>query len=185
MAAPDSCTTLNLSGQFVMNKSQSDSTDRVLMLQGVGWIKRSAIALATITLHVKHFKDDNQTEHIDIDQTLTGGIPGTSENRTLDWIERHKEDDLFGHVVSKTRRTTVDDLSDVHLKGAWLPDTVKDGVIHTVAKSDTEKSGLVWTAEQTWGFESINDERRYTRRVRFDYRDGEEVHELRLVYDRL
>jgi len=185
MAAPDTCTTLDLSGQFVMNRELSDPTDRMLQLQGVSWFKRSIIAIATITLSVKHFKDDNQTEHVDIDQTITGGIPGTSENRTLDWVERHKEDGIFGQVVSKTRRTTVDELSDGHLKGEWLPDTVKDGVIHTIAQSDTEHSGLVWTAEQVWGFESINGERRHARRVKFSYKDGEEVHELRLVYDRL
>jgi hypothetical protein len=118
MAAPDSCTTLNLSGKFVMvntsyrllqsqseelllftqNKTLSDSSDRILELQGVGWLKRSAIAIATITLHVNHFKDDEGVEHIDIAQTLTGGIPGTSENRTLDWVERHKEDSIFGYV---------------------------------------------------------------------------------------
>jgi len=185
MAAPDSCTTLDLSGKFVMNKTMSDPSDRILQLQGVGWFMRNAIAMATITLSVKHTKDDGGVEHIDIDQTITGGIPGTSEDRTLDWAERHKKDGLFGFIVSKTRRLPVADIVEPYLKGEWLPDTVRDGAIHTWAKSDTEKSGLVWTAEQIWGFESINNERRYVRRVRFDYKDGQEIHEIRLVYDRL
>lgn len=64
----------------------------------MSWFKRQAIALATITLDVKHTKDDAGVEHINIDQTLTGGIPGTSENRILDWEERHKEDGIFGFV---------------------------------------------------------------------------------------
>jgi len=148
MAAPDSCTTLDLSGKFTMNKTLSDSSDRILELQGVSWLKRSAIAIATITLHVKHYKDEGADEHIDIDQTITGGIPGTSENRTLDWVEREKEDGLFGHVISKSRRLAVADITDKHLRGEWLPDTVRDAAIHTVAESDTAKSGLVWTAEQ-------------------------------------
>jgi hypothetical protein len=76
----------------------SDSSDRILQLQGVGWFKRNVIALSTITLSVKHYKDDGGVEHIDIDQTVTGGIPGTSEDRILDWVERHKEDGLFGFV---------------------------------------------------------------------------------------
>jgi len=185
MAAPDSCTTLNLSGRFVMNKSLSDSSDRILTLQGVGWFKRQIIANSTITLHVKHYKDEQQIEHIDIDQTISGGIPGTSEKRTLDWVDRHKEDGLFGFVVSKSRRLAVADIKDDHLRGEWLPDTERDATIHTVASSDTEKSGLVWTAEQVWGFESINGDRRYTRRVRFDYEREQEIHEIRLVYDRL
>lgn len=56
------------------------------------------IGLATITLYVKHYKDDDSVEHIDIKQTLTGGIEGTEENRTLDWKERSVEDRVFGHV---------------------------------------------------------------------------------------
>lgn len=55
------------------------------MLQGIGWFKRRAISLATITLDIKQYRDDEGVEHIDIEQTATGGIKGTTENRTLDW----------------------------------------------------------------------------------------------------
>jgi len=47
---------------------------------------------------VKHYKSDEGVEHVDIDQTLTGGIPASSENRILDGVERKKEDELFGSV---------------------------------------------------------------------------------------
>jgi len=183
MAAPDSCTTLDLSGKYIMNKSLSDPTDRILQLQGVGWFKRNAIAFSTVTLHVKHFKDAEGIEHIDIDQTIAGGFPGTSENRVLDGVERCKKDDLFGFVVSKSCRLDVADITDPYLKGEWTLDTVKDAAIHTIANSDTKNSGLTWTADQIWGFETVNDERRYTRRVKFNHKDGEEIHEVRLVYD--
>jgi hypothetical protein len=36
------------------------------------------------------------TEHIDIAQTLTGGIKGTTELRTLDWQERQHSDESHG-----------------------------------------------------------------------------------------
>jgi hypothetical protein len=36
-------------------------------------------------------------------KTLTGGIPGTREERTLSWTERHTNDSLFGYVVGKSR----------------------------------------------------------------------------------
>jgi hypothetical protein len=42
----------------------------------VPWWKRIIINRATITLDVKHYKDDGGIEHIDIDQTLTGGLKG-------------------------------------------------------------------------------------------------------------
>ena len=48
--------------------------DEILRLQGISWLKRTAIAAATLTLHVKHYKDDQEVEQIDIEQTLTGGI---------------------------------------------------------------------------------------------------------------
>lgn len=40
------------------------------------WWKRRIIGAATITLDVKHYKDETGIENIDIKQTLTGGIPG-------------------------------------------------------------------------------------------------------------
>ena len=140
MAAPSSITTLDLSSTWVMvgivhflltsnailiplnisqNKTLSDDTDEILRLQGVSWFTRRAIALSTITLYVRHYKDDDGVEHIDIDQTLTG-IPGTSENRILDWTFREHDDYLFGSVLGKTRRANVDEIENEYLKEGWL-----------------------------------------------------------------
>jgi hypothetical protein len=129
------------------NKTLSDNTDEILRLQGVSWFARRAIALSTITLYVRHYKGDDGVEHIDIDQTLTG-IPGTSENRTLDWTFREHDDYLFGPVLGKTRRANVDEIENEFLREGWLPDTVRDGVIHSYVKSDTPKSNTSWIAEQ-------------------------------------
>ena len=54
------------------------------MEQGIGWMTRKLISVATITLDIKHYTEEG-TEHIDIEQTATGGIKGTTENRILDW----------------------------------------------------------------------------------------------------
>ncbi|KAG6818054.1 hypothetical protein H0H87_009209 [Tephrocybe sp. NHM501043] len=68
MAAPDSLNILDISGTYVMNKSISDNfTDEILRLQGVSWWKRKAISVGTVTLKIKHYKEDGD-EHIDIDQ---------------------------------------------------------------------------------------------------------------------
>ncbi|KAG6862431.1 hypothetical protein C0995_011871 [Termitomyces sp. Mi166 len=185
MATPESITILDISGTYIMNKAKSDnSTDEVLRLQGVSWFKRKAISVGTITLKLKHYKDEEGVEHVDIDQTLTGGIPGTSEKRTLAWKERHNEDHLFGAVVGKTRRTTVDVLDDDFLKKGWTEDTLEHGVIQSYVESDTPKSGTTWIANQTWGIEVVEGERRYTRHVKFTGPQGEDI-ECRLVYDYL
>ncbi|KAI0051652.1 hypothetical protein FA95DRAFT_1602421 [Auriscalpium vulgare] len=182
MAAPPTVTTLDLSATFVMNKSLSDPTDEILRLQGVGWMKRKAIGLATLTLYVKQYKDDTGAEHIDIDQALTGGIPGTTEKRVLDWQPRDHDDHVFGFVIGKTRRIKLEEIEDEFLRAGWLPDTDEHGFINSYVSSDTPKSGTSWTAEQIWGFEEINEERRYVRHVRF-VGPGNEKIQARLVYD--
>ena len=76
MAAPADKTTRDFSGTWVMNKTLSDDSDAILALQGVGWFMRKTLRLATITLSIKHYKDESGVEKIDIDQTISGGIKG-------------------------------------------------------------------------------------------------------------
>ncbi|TFY71494.1 hypothetical protein EVG20_g1521 [Dentipellis fragilis] len=182
MAVPPEFTTFDISGTYVLNKSQSDDTDEILRLQGVGWFTRKAIGLATITLSVKHYKDDDGKEHIDIGTTLTGGIKGTTENRTLDWDRRTHEDHVFGSVIGQSRRVKAEDVESEFLKNGWSQDTVEHGLINAYGESDTPKSGLSWVANQTWGFEEIDGERKYVRHVDFTGTDGEKV-QARMVYD--
>lgn len=73
-------------------------TDEILRLQGMSWFMRKLISVATITLYVKHYNDDEGTEHIDIDQIGTGGFKGNREERTLTWTERAVDDPVFGPV---------------------------------------------------------------------------------------
>ncbi|KAH9065244.1 hypothetical protein EDB87DRAFT_1594662 [Lactarius vividus] len=182
MAAPKDLSTLNVSAVYVMNKELSDDTDAILSMQGVSWINRTAISYGTITLYVKHYKDEKGIEHVDTDQTLTG-ISGTAELRVLDWTTREHYDYLFGHVVGKSRRRNVEDIEGDFLKSGWLPDTVEHGVIASWIESDTKKSGYSWTSDEVWGFEEVKGERRYTRHIKFTEKPGGKVVEARIVYD--
>lgn len=185
MAVPADLTILDISGKFTMNKTLTDPrTDTILSLQGVGWLKRKAINYGTVTLAVKHFKDDEGVEHINIDQTITGGIPGTSEVRTLWWKEKENEDHVFGFVIGKSRRVKASELDIPFLTQGWTEDTLEHGLVQSYVESDTPKSGIVWIANQTWGIETINDERRYVRHVKFTGPKGEDI-EAKLVYDYL
>ncbi|KAH9922847.1 uncharacterized protein BXZ73DRAFT_51241 [Epithele typhae] len=183
MAAPAEMTSGDLSGQYWMNKSLSDDTDDILRLQGMSWWTRQAIRMATVYLTVRHYKDDNGVEHIDIDQVLTGGIGASNEYRTLDWTERPHDDKIFGSVLSMSRRTPIENVEREWLKKDWLPETLADGqVINTIARTDPEKNGNKWSSEQTWGFEDIGGGKRYVRHVYFHGPGGEEIN-VRLVYD--
>lgn len=184
MATPFDITTLDLTGKYTLNKSLSDPrTDDILAMQGVSWLTRMAISYGSVTLALKHYKEDNGIEHIDIAQTITGGIPGTQEIRTLIWKERENYDHVFGHVIGKSRRVPIDQLDVAFLKEGWTTDTVEHGLVQSYVESDTAKSGISWIADQTWGIENINDERRYVRHLKFTGTKGDI--EARLIYDYL
>lgn len=183
MAAPKDLTTLNVSAIYTMNKTLSDDIDPVLNMQGVTWFNRTAISYATVSLYVNHYKDENGVEHIDTDQRLTGGVPGTIENRILDWTPITHYDYVFGAIIGKSRRLKVVEIDDHFLKDGWLSDTQEHGVICSQIESDRDKSGYSWTSYEVWGFEEIQGERHYARHIKFSEKPGGKVVYARLVYD--
>ncbi|EGE00299.1 hypothetical protein TMEN_2520 [Trichophyton mentagrophytes] len=194
MAAPKEATVHNLTGRWTMDSSLSDSTDPTLQLQGISWFTRKAIGLATITLHIKEYTEEDIV-HIDIAQTLTGGISGTTEKRELGWNVREHTDHIFGSVRGQTRfigskkdgSKTVPDLEiqtkvgkeeeDAGVAKFFNGDVLADGSASdgwAVDESEGSEPFLQswvesvdngWTAEQVWGFEVINGARYYTRRI--------------------
>ncbi|KAG1802037.1 uncharacterized protein HD556DRAFT_1228468 [Suillus plorans] len=171
MAAPPEVTIKNLTGKYVMNKTLSDDSDDILKLQGISWFERRANLMFTL----KHYADEGGFEHIDIEQTLSGGISGTTQYRTLDWEERSINDDVFGALIAQSKRIKVEEVDDEFLRSGWTEDAVEDGLILAVTRSDTSKSGMEWKTELTWGFEVLDGERRFARHVKFtssDKKDG-------------
>jgi hypothetical protein len=71
----------------------------------MNWVLRKALSYATVTLHVKEYADEVNplVYHIDADQTITGGISGTSERRQLDWERRDHTDSIFGTLHGRSR----------------------------------------------------------------------------------
>ncbi|CAF9933273.1 MAG: hypothetical protein HETSPECPRED_008583 [Heterodermia speciosa] len=146
MAAPPSKTLKDLNGKWVMNKTLSDDTDAILAMQNVSWFLRKAIAFATITLSITEYTKDGST-HIDISQTATGGVKGTTELRTLDWTFRDHKDGIFGEVKGKSRWVKVEDLEDDDDK-KWLSHGWDDGGEGEHVQSYVESVGGGWTANQ-------------------------------------
>ncbi|PYI12364.1 hypothetical protein BO78DRAFT_301537 [Aspergillus sclerotiicarbonarius CBS 121057] len=66
----------------------------------MGWLTRKALSVATVTLSIHEYFDPEEPTvwHIDIDQTVTGGIKGTTERRISDSKPREHEDHIFGHI---------------------------------------------------------------------------------------
>lgn len=186
MAVPPEVTIKNLRGTFISAKHLSDNPDELLRLQGMSWFKRQAVAAFNLTLAVKHYTDDAGVEHVDIDQKLSGGIPGGSDNHPLDYIERPYIDDVFGPLVFKSRRAPILEIEEEFLKQDWADDTIADGVIHTVAWSDGKTESPKWKAEQAWGFQIIKGERKHVKRIVLTLLDPNKQRspvQVRLVYD--
>ncbi|KAI9698383.1 MAG: hypothetical protein M1836_003963 [Candelina mexicana] len=177
MAAPDSINLKDLSGDWVMNKDLSDDTDYILQMQGVSWFLRKAISLATITLHIKQYTTSDKLTHIDIDQTISGGVSGTTEKRTLDWTFREHSDRIFGKVKGKSQWAKLSEVDDDFLRKGWLDEVNETGVV----RAYVESLDSTWTADQVWGFEEIDGKRYYARHV--VVRKGEDWKQARLVYD--
>ncbi|KAL0938743.1 uncharacterized protein CTRU02_205353 [Colletotrichum truncatum] len=191
MAAPASVTIADLTGKWVMNKTLSDSPEPALALQGIGWMIRKAVGLATVTLIVKQYSappsppgtGEQPVTHIDIDQIATGGLKGTSEKRCLDMEWREHSDWMFGSVRGQSKWMSPEEIEDEFLKTNWLEGeaeaTGPDGKSHMYSHVESIDNG--WTASQIWGFQTIKGERRYARNVLVQ-KDGKRV-EIRLVYD--
>merc|ERR1712000_173118 len=147
MAAPPEKTLKNLTGKYVMNKSLSDNPEPVFQLQGVGFLIRKAIGVATVHLEVNAYEappnppneSTDVIRHIDIEQSASG-LTSTHEKRCLDDVFREHSDWLFGTVKGKTKWVTLDEVTDEFLKKGWV-------------------------AQQIWGFQQVDGLRRYCRNV--------------------
>ncbi|KAL8704770.1 MAG: hypothetical protein Q9201_002080 [Fulgogasparrea decipioides] len=142
MAAPPEKTLKNLSGKWVMNKTLSDDTDRILQMQGVSWFMRRIIAFATVTLTVSEYEKDGYT-HIDIEQVASPGGVRSTENRTLDWEYREHTDKVFGDVRGKSRWVKLSNVDDDDFLKKGYDDMEGEHV-----QSYVESKGGGWTADQ-------------------------------------
>ncbi|KAK0731153.1 hypothetical protein B0H67DRAFT_463015, partial [Lasiosphaeris hirsuta] len=192
MAAPQSKNISDLSGTWVMNKSQSGSVEPSLALQGIGWLTRKAVGMATLTLVVKHYTappsppadpSGPEVSHIEIEQTGTGGLKGSTEKRCLDFTFREHSDWLFGSVRGQSKWISAAEVEDPWLSKGWLETEEEkggpNGETHVLSHVESIDNG--WTATQIWGFQLVEGERKHVRHI--VVAKGTERVELELVYD--
>ncbi|KJZ76594.1 hypothetical protein HIM_03930 [Hirsutella minnesotensis 3608] len=183
MAAPANKTIKDLNGKWVLNKKLSDSPDEGLALQGIGFLLRKTIGLATITITVKEYEGppkppstaDGTFTHIDFEQSASG-LSSTKEERCLDNQPRSHSDWLFGDVEGRSRFVRLADVDDAFLSKGWDGAADQD-FVHS--RGVNEKNG--WEATQVWGFQTVNGERRFCRNILIT--KGDKRAEFRFVYD--
>ena len=105
---------------------------------------RKFIHNTTITVHIKHDKDDEGVEHVDFEPILPGGLAGPLDHMALDWTLRKIEQKPFGFVITKIRRIPITDVTDEYLNSGWLPDVSRDGVIERHVEPDKERNSYSW-----------------------------------------
>lgn len=176
MAAPSSITLGDLSGAWALNRDLSDSSEDLLKLQGISLPIRKILNLSKVTLQVNQYVDEQNRTHIDISQSMTGGIGGTTETRILDWTERSQKNSVFGTVTGRTRWVDLSEVRDEYLAYGFEP----GWVVETEVRSDKEG----WAGNIIWGFGTAGDgKRHYVRRAAV--RKGSQVFKGTFVYDRL
>nr|QYO45714.1 LCCL-domain containing protein [Beauveria bassiana] len=82
------------------NAKLSDSSDVVLKAQGVNWLMRKVITMATVTLIVTQTKDASGNILLDIENKPSGGMPGAVEKRVLNWEPVELNHTLFGNIAA-------------------------------------------------------------------------------------
>ena len=160
----------------------------MLALQGINWLIRKVVSLATITMRVIETEDATGTIHIRVEQTATGGIKGETEERKLDWSPVPHVSGVFGEMNNRTRWTSIEKEAEsggggpLHpwLTEGWLDEKpLEDQRSHVQNWVVNEKSG--WTAEQIWGFAMVDGKRYHVRK--FLVKKGDEEAKARMVYD--
>ncbi|CAH0051961.1 unnamed protein product [Clonostachys solani] len=182
MAAPATKTSQDLSGQWGLNKQLSDNPEPVLQLQGIGFLTRKAIGVASISIEINQYNDTptppstftDPATFLSVSQSASG-LKGTSELRVLDDEIRDHTDWLFGSLKCHSRWVNVDEI----IENDWLKHDWEEGerLVRTHVKN--HKNG--WEAIQICGFEVINSERRYCSRTFIT--KGDQSATCRLVYN--
>jgi len=190
MAAPADKSIRNLNGTWILNKVESDPTDPILSLQGIGWLIRKIIAQVTVKLDIEQSTDADGAEDIVVTQAGVAGLKGTTESRHIpkdderQWND-HK-DHIFGHVKGYTQWRKPEELSDADEDEAFLKQDWEEGS-DIFIDSYVESQGNGWTARQIWGFANVVPKeggealRRYVRRV-VVIKESETIR-ARLIYD--
>ncbi|KAK9446481.1 uncharacterized protein V1518DRAFT_435884 [Limtongia smithiae] len=182
---------------FSLNRTLSSDVDDVLKTQGVLWVIRTAVAYASIELHVHLYTlEDTGVEKFESTQVV-GTVAKSEEPRTMDGQEREFSSPVYGPVAGHSGRVTTEQAGAYapFLARGWASDTAKldaengGGLIYATSHGDTTKpNGYDWTSQQVFGFADIEVdegvfERKYVCRLVFTSPSLKAPLEKRIVFD--
>jgi hypothetical protein len=182
MAAPSS---LNLSAlapsHYTLNTSLSTPFTSILALQGINTLIRHAAASTTVHLTITECSDTR----LCMKQTaMSSSLPGTDEEYEVDWTWRGSSNALFGKVEGRARWVGAEEAKSAgvveesdEVEWVWA-----DGEEERLLQAEGKDADGKWEARHLLGFELLDGNRRFTRRVYVRNREGEEVRGV-MVWD--
>lgn len=171
------------------SKTLSDPFDPVFAIQGIPWLIRKVISIATLSMKASHDVDESGTKILVFTQIASVAIAGLSEEkevRVLDGREKFHSSALFG--TSSARSRLVDLSTATGHDGQPLASLLTKDFLHQgePGGEDYLYDLIVhqtngWVMEQIWGFGLVDGERRLLRTLVI--RKGDQVAYTRGVYD--
>lgn len=151
-------------------------------MQNIGWLTRKIINSSPITLHMRQWTDEaTGLAHLDIENRPDSGLPGTKEERVLNWEPSKVTSQIFGELIGRTRYISPADLKlqdeDEALSQGWEPG------LEELVQMQTEHVDAGALTKQVCGFELLDGKRYHTRHVVVT--KAEQVLKVRVVYDYL
>ncbi|KAL8704426.1 MAG: hypothetical protein Q9201_002417 [Fulgogasparrea decipioides] len=173
---------LDVTGHWSLNRTLSDSLEDTFMLQGIPWIVRKVINVATLELSFQQDLPETEDAPIrfTVKQTVRPGGFDSANEYILDGKTRYDTVPIFGEVSATNSYVTEDDV------------TVADSLQREVERTQgQQRIGIMeitagvhtgWTSRTLWGFERIEgikhlckyatttkDGQKATARMVFDY----------------
>lgn len=157
MAAPANMTGYANNAKWTMNHKLSDGSDDILAAQGVGFLKRKAIGMATVGVSNTTYTEG---DHLVVkSQSSASGIPGAVEEVHLDGSEKHSDHAIYGKIVTVANLKKKEEISDSFMTADLLPESGDEQgrLIYIESHSDKAAGNKYdWTAVVTSGFMNID-----------------------------
>lgn len=184
MATPPSKTLPNLApAHFTLNPHLSSPFTQILKIQGVNTLIRQAASSMTVHLTISELTD---SKVIMKQSAMTDKLPGAEEEYPLDWTWRASKNGLFGDVEGRARWVDAKEGAEsggvVEKEGEGVEWVWGDGEEERLLQAEGKDGEGKWEARHLLGFEMLEGERRFTRRVYVRNREGEEVRAV-MVWD--
>lgn len=170
-----------------MNTKLSDPSDEILAAQGVGYLKRKAIGMTSVSIVNTHKTVDGVLELTSV--SSASGIPGATEVIHLDNKPYHSDHSVYGKIITTGTTAKPDEISETYLKTGWTQDSYdEEGKLLYIKSSSDKAAGnkTDWNAGLTSGFQDVDVggkvEKRFCRLNQFESAKGLKK-TIRLVYD--